>query len=333
MTRPVAPHDAAPNRVRGRSLIPILVVMAVSFVAIGAIGFSSLSYWETSCLVCHDSHVGTPSKNVHGSVECSACHRDSGLAGVLSFRVRMISMLPAPSLTPASVRPPIPSSRCLACHGVVLREVVTSYGIRMDHGPSMAAGQQCVDCHGAMFATPAHFGSAISMDDCLRCHLVSSQSNDCLVCHRGKLTLDPSLRNGTFGRTHGLAWESMHGAGDLKTCVSCHSIARCESCHGVVLPHNEMWLGRHGPPAMEDGAGCSQCHSAAFCDDCHKLEMPHPAGYLAAHTRDQDAVEAGVCDTCHEQRSCDRCHARHTHPGLDAERTERLRRKAGLDDS
>lgn len=330
MTQPTSKRRPAPAR-----MLSLFLTAVVAVGAIVVLGFTSLSFWEGSCLTCHDVHAGAVTAQAHAGVECRQCHRDQDLAGIVSFRTRMLPMMKVfGAEAPGGLRPPVKSSRCVACHEGLLSEVTVSNGLRMSHAASFSAGQQCVDCHGAMFrrGAAAGAGAGISMDECLRCHVVSSLSNDCFMCHRGKVTLDAALRNGSFARTHDVDWEKRHGSGDLKSCSACHSIASCQSCHSVSLPHNEAWLGRHGAPALSDREGCRTCHSDEFCFGCHKLEMPHPRAFLALHSKEAEQTGVAACETCHDSKSCEQCHASHTHPGLTAERVLRLRREAGLNE-
>lgn len=277
---------------------------------------------------CHATAVSGLSEGGHANVECRACHRDSGVVGVIDLRLRLAAMVPATFGAPYASLPTVPSERCLACHESVLEGVVVSQGIRMSHAAPHRAGHQCTDCHASLIHGDTRQPGA-AMDECLRCHVVSALSQDCDTCHDGPVGREARLRSGTFALIHGTEWQSSHGAGDLSTCAACHTAARCESCHGVSLPHPDGWLNEHGP--VLETSDCAQCHATQFCSDCHGMPMPHPAGFLGAHSGEVDVAGVEACHYCHDAGSCDACHHRHTHPGLDQERIRRLRSGAGLD--
>jgi hypothetical protein len=228
----------------------------------------------------------------------------------------------------------VPDDRCIACHDQVLEQLVEANGLRMSHLEPFEAGVACVDCHGRVAhgaETPEQAG--LAMEECLRCHVVSPAYGDCDTCHTESVSREERIVTGSFAATHGESWKTMHGMGDIRTCVSCHTAARCQGCHDVPLPHGMMWMSEHGPASSR--SDCTQCHDReTFCDGCHGLPMPHPADFLGGHSK--YVMEAGGktehCQTCHDERACKLCHARHTHPGLDPERARRLRAKAGLDE-
>jgi len=304
-----------------------LGVVAVG-IAVSFLGFTSLSAWEGSCSACHAGEISRLSLGGHASVSCRDCHRGGTVADVIDFRLRLAAMAPAKLGASYRPLPAMPSDRCLSCHEAVLEKVVVAQGIRMNHRATHNAGHACVDCHASIIHDSPML-PGVAMDECLRCHVVSALSQDCDTCHVGPVRREARLRSGSFALVHGPAWQSSHGAGDLSTCSACHTAARCESCHGIAVPHADRWLNEHGPASRV--ADCSQCHETRFCDECHKLPMPHPEGFLGAHSQDTGEAGTAACHYCHDEGSCEQCHASHTHPGLDQERIRRLRTKAGLD--
>ena len=302
--------------------------MLATIALAAVLGFTSLSALESSCGMCHDEAVEGLVLSGHAGVACRECHRGPGLADVIDFRVRLAAMAPAALGMPYHALQGVPSSRCLSCHERVIEELVVSKGIRMSHAAPHRAGYECGECHASLAHGDAR-RPGIAMDECLRCHAVSALSQDCDTCHVGQVTRESRLRDGSFSRIHGPEWRTAHGSGNLKTCAACHTATRCESCHQVPIPHPDQWLNTHG--RASNGADCRQCHASSFCSGCHGLEMPHPAGFLAEHSTVTEETGPEACESCHSERACESCHSRHTHPGLTAERVQRLRSKAGLD--
>lgn len=114
--------------------------------------------------------------------------------------------------------------------------------------------------------------------------------------------------------------------GDLTSCTACHPKDYCVRCHELELPHSPNYLSEHGEDVSALGeAACATCHREASCLACHGgVEMPHPDEFLSEHKQAVDALGKEACDRCHAEESCESCHARHTHPGLSAERLKEL---------
>ena len=170
------------------------------------------------------------------------------------------------------------------------------------------------------------------MAQCLRCHVVSPLTADCTLCHVEQVTREQLLVSGSFAKTHGPSWATLHGMGDLYTCSACHSATRCDSCHGTALPHTEQWLNRHGGESRAGNAQCLQCHTKRFCDDCHGMQIPHPPDFRATHADRAKVHDAPECVWCHDPSSCRTCHMRHIHPGLKPDQKRLMRQRAGLRD-
>lgn len=281
------------------------------------------------CTVCHAGSEWTPAGG-HAATECGACHAEGGVFGVLDMRVRVTGMAAAYLPGPGPASAPVASERCRSCHDAMLGGVVVAKGIRMSHAEPVDRGWQCVDCH----ARGMHEGGVdgrpdVAMEECLRCHAVSSRSNDCILCHAEEVTREERIQSGSYAAVHGPNQATTHGMGDLKACSVCHAAEFCVRCHDLELPHAYGWLNEHGPDSTE--ADCTTCHAQEFCIDCHVVDIPHAEGYMAGHSA--AAVDEGqeACFTCHDGASCDACHLGHVHPGLDPELVRALRARAGLD--
>jgi hypothetical protein len=159
--------------------------------------------------------------------------------------------------------------------------------------------------------------AASSADACQACH----RESFCASCHGQtvpalpwKLQLsDPfgaSVHRAGFTSRHALEANTDSGA-----CMTCHSPARCASCHvasgvagpGLRSPHPPGWIGltaadsQHGREARRDPAACAGCHDGAgqaLCVSCHRVGgvggNPHPPGWSS-----RQPLSAMPCRLCH----------------------------------
>jgi hypothetical protein len=313
------------------------VLRPVAFAILGLVAAALLTLTAgtaggVSCSLCH-AELAYDSSTAHASLDCAQCHRDEGVAGVMTWRLQVVEMALSPVTRSSGTSMRVKNGRCLSCHQDAVDATLVARGIRMSHKEPLRAGADCSDCHARGLHAPISIGaSGIDMGQCLRCHVVSPLSADCATCHLEQVTRERRLVSGAFAKTHGPSWSSLHGMGDLNTCSACHSVARCDSCHGTALPHTEQWLNRHGGESEAESARCEQCHSTQFCDDCHGMSIPHPRDFRATHGDQAKTLDAPACVLCHDLSSCETCHLRHIHPGLKPDQVKALRQRAGLDD-
>ncbi len=297
-----------------------MVWVAAGFVVVAL--FASLmngTVSDVACVACHQTQAnGLHGAAAHGDLRCYQCHVGSSLDSLLAAKsdeLRMVvSKVGSGSTSFSDAR--VSRSACLRCHQVVLGEVVSAGGIRIQHETCAVPPQACSDCHSGVFhGHDPYPGRGIAMDRCLLCHDGVDITAACDTCHEGSGHADrPST--GSWSVTHGPQWENTHGMGELSTCSACHAPNMCEGCHGVPLPHPGGYVnGDHGAEAEQDPTRCVECHSQVFCDDCHGLSMPHDTEFMLKHsTVVKDEGEA-VCATCHVLDECSLCHVKHTHPG------------------
>lgn len=309
---------------RRSALTTILIGIVVATVFL----LTSTTFNDSGCIACHRPATTSVS---HGAMSCAECHRASGLAGVLGLRLRVVSMLLGAPFGGAPPSVAVDSSRCLRCHSNVLTKTVSRRGVIMSHREPNDAGVACIECHGdGIHGGTRESAGRSEMSACLRCHVVSATSADCDTCHVPGVTRAQRLVGGTFTKTHGPSWQQLHGMGDLNTCSACHTLIRCESCHGVTLPHPDSWLSNHGRASLQAGSRCLRCHSESFCVECHQVDMPHPSGFRARHSTFATGHDDPRCLTCHSAQTCGDCHSQHLHPGLAADKVQGLRGRAGL---
>jgi hypothetical protein len=219
--------------------------------------------------------------------------------------------LPFPDVDPSVSA--VASSRCLSCHRKDIRGTVENGGLRISHA-SCAGDRECTDCH----STTAHgreitWPKTANMDSCFECHGSAAVPSDCDVCHSERLARD-RIRSVPFAVTHGPNAEQTHGMGEMATCDSCHTAARCVRCHGVGLPHGPDFVVQHGPVARSAAAQCADCHQARFCRDCHGMLMPHPTQFVKDHGPTVESEGSDTCRKCHATSDCVDCHVQHVHP-------------------
>ncbi len=183
----------------------------------------------------------------------------------------------------------------------------------MSHSTCTAKSRACSDCHRDAVHTVVGGSPGVpTMDGCLACHATIQRSEGCELCHVGK----GETKGATpWSVTHGPKWKLTHGAGDLTTCGFCHTTGTgCSDCHAM-MPHPDGWAKTHGTGVDASRKNCVTCHTNAFCDGCHGMPMPHPTGWLKAHTTDTKDRKDPLCARCHLSEDCDACHLAHTHPG------------------
>jgi hypothetical protein len=304
--------------------IPVLVLAAIA-------GSLTMANVPAACRACHETRIADGlDSSAHAGTSCVACHSGYRTFGGLAGLTHAIGGLLHPSAASASTAGSVPDDSCLACHPQgVTYETVVSRGVRMSHIGLSDAGYRCVDCHEPLVHGTAEGKLAVpTMGTCTTCHDGQAESAACDTCHPERAADDGTrLRDAEWAVTHGADWERAHGLGDLTTCGICHTPEKCESCHGIKLPHPSDFGILHGTEAIAVGAAtCQTCHTAAFCTSCHGIEMPHPEGFLERHSEEAESLTDKRCMVCHVSANCNECHERHLHPGS----SHRLRPPTGM---
>jgi len=267
---------------------------------------------------CRSCHVRAAFRSAtlaqpHARVDCRSCHVPADSVGRIAFALREPIHMFVP-IARGDVRDAaaVPDSRCLTCHKDVQDATVVSDGIRISH-KSCAARASCSYCHSAVaHGTATSWVRAYDMDSCLACH-VSEAQTDCDLCHEGRGTQN-RIKSSTFAVTHGRAWRTTHGMGDVATCTVCHKSDDCVECHGSGVPHTGDFVKVHAAYAARKDARCTACHAASFCDSCHGTPMPHTRTFTAGHVKTA-AADSALCKRCHADSDCTTCHTKHAHPG------------------
>jgi hypothetical protein len=278
---------------------------------------------DASCRDCH--------AKPHDPRPCLACHVASGaLAELAEAREHLV--FDHGRHASAS------NGNCMRCHvGIAegddhLRPAMATCYKCHAHEEARDA-RRCETCHrnlddGATLPAShlAHDGdwlrehgtrAASSGDLCQTCH----REQFCAECHGKTVAALPAARHFTDPFTPSVhragfaARHSLEARAEPGTCTTCHTPARCASCHvdlgiageGRRSPHPAGWVGpapgdnEHGRAARRDPAACASCHDGAgqsLCVGCHRVGgvggSPHPAGFSS-----RIPLGAMPCRMCH----------------------------------
>ncbi len=327
MSEPTRPQKVVvadkPRRKLLALKIATLVVLGVVVIALLPAAIATV--YTPDCGRCHTEEAKAQEESAHAKVTCLACHEGSTGARRFAFRATFIYGMSLKVIPLSTAQANVANATCSSCHpanttGKGETGMVTGNGLTIAHAVC-TKGQQCTSCHGGMgHLVKGQVPLAYSMSACIACHSNNQlDSSNCDSCHANDSQKTAArFSMSTFSTTHGPNWKKMHGAGDLKTCVSCHTASDCARCHGALVPHDAYILSSHGKVAADPAAAqkCASCHTdKKFCDGCHGVAMPHPAEFLNTHATEAKKTGEATCLNCHAKSDCDSCHAAHVHPG------------------
>jgi nitrate/TMAO reductase-like tetraheme cytochrome c subunit len=306
----------------GRFKVPALSVIGIALlllVAIAVAGPITLAA-PKSCSSCHPVSAAYAqwSTSSHAKVACERCHVERATFGGLGNSVALVGDAVDTVTGNSTKSGVVQDGTCLSCHQKVRDDKpFVRGGLRMSHAGLIDTGYRCVECHSDVaHAAPAARPSGIRMSLCARCHNNVKTSGACNLCHVDSRTPDKArLGDPEWSKTHGRDWKTLHGMGDLSTCTLCHDSKKCQGCHGIPLPHPEIFIKTHGKDSLQPSATCLTCHKQSFCDNCHAMPMPHPKGFLPKHPAYANSTNDPRCLRCHPSDSCSDCHLDHVHPG------------------
>lgn len=296
-------------------LISIAIFLGMVSVAFFALIFPLPYYPVISCSICHSQEVRAWAKSPHKKNNCTYCHtssKESPLTTRAKFNAWVVSY--AFNSYDRPVKAHVEDKACTSCHSKDIKKTITRNGITVSHKGILENGGHCTNCHNTVAHDKATTNPTYpSMGSCVVCHEKNGLSKDCDTCHsktKGRFVAE----NGAWKITHGKNWKTLHGAGDLRTCTTCHSEDRCRKCHNSTLPHPDDWLLYHGNEAKSDRKACLDCHAEGFCNNCHQTKMPHPDNFLPSHPEEARRIGKDKCLNCHKTEDCDSCHTKHIHP-------------------
>ncbi len=311
------PGEAAPRRARRklsrgeRTAFTVMWVAVLLLALAGAVG--GLTTRDT-CLRCHADVVeaGRVASAPHNTIACASCHAEPGPVGRITLAAQTLQDVSVRAFGTGDVSPRRPASAgCRRCHDD-LSKTVTADRVRVAHADFIDGhGFRCIDCHGSVGHGPADRpNDRPSMQLCLRCHGVDPKASaKCPTCHVGDITGAREVSILDYPRVQ---------LGPVRTCRGCHSVERCNRCHGLELPHPaDFKMGEvHGPlAAFERKELCGRCHSRGECaTECHPGNKFPSDGHYPAwrqdHGRDSSAERQAWCRSCHTKANfrCAMCH-------------------------
>jgi len=310
-------RESSPNYARAARIAGItLGIVAFCFLLAGPVTLAL----PQSCNACHadTGEYAQWNESAHARIGCQECHVERGYLFGAGNSASLVTELSRQVLGGHGDGAWVPDSACLSCHPEIGHEETFVVGtLRVSHAGMAEGGYRCVDCHSdtAHELDPSVIEQP-TMATCASCHNGERAAKSCETCHPDAAEDGAAQRHDAeWARTHGSNWQSLHGMGELATCVLCHEPSKCESCHGVPLPHDKGFAANHGSLAVDTREACiTGCHTTSFCDSCHGIEMPHPAGFLEGHSSIANDIEDEACSRCHTTASCNDCHRRHVHP-------------------
>ena len=126
---------------------------------------------------------------------------------------------------------------------------------------------ECSRCHPAITEWEKLDGHKITsnMEDCLVCHNGEDAVKNCVICHT--TTPRPADHTRNYEKKHGVAYRA-----DPHKCKMCHEDSSCVACHSQKpRDHTLAWVRhRHGIAAQTNPQKCQACHSDPWvCRRCH----------------------------------------------------------------
>lgn len=313
------------KRARARRRLPSAVstVAIVVLIAAALASAYAITGTDEACLTCHAESpaVLAVHENDHAArAACTDCHERGGGADVVVATVARTEMLLMQSGLPTgTVEPrPVSSEACERCHDVTTATLESSrVNIRVSHAEPLAAGMNCVDCHGPV----GHLGETgrvpVSMERCFGCHNGDAAPAECETCHMTDIATvgrDALVRDDLRVIGSGQYQYPTVVASDTD-CSGCHQVeTQCDPCHGLRLPHPDTFVqGYHAKAAaFEKKEACYRCHEKRDCQSCH---APFSAGHASnwktdharspwdagcgCHGRDEN-VDVPICVFCHD---------------------------------
>lgn len=279
-------------RVGGGWLAGALVVIAV------LVGYDTLGSTETCRNACHalDKAAVMHARDAHSAVDCVRCHEDPPPLGIPGAAVQRAAHILQPYLPGLHVYAgPVGADRCLSCHAKVGTDevIANDAGVRMSHKQPLAAGMSCDDCH--RLAGHKDTPRGVPMTACMNCHDGQRASSRCDYCH----TKDVGLLSKNADRM-----TSRSRLPIKAQCGSCHDQKPCDTCHGLRLPHTDVFkaYGHGYAAAFQKKSVCERCHQPSACNRCHGQfsgpSFPHGADWRQVHTGNAWNAEC----SCHIQR-------------------------------
>ncbi|MDI6817089.1 MAG: cytochrome c3 family protein [Actinomycetota bacterium] len=263
-----------------------------------------------SCTRCHSLEKSFSSweKSVHKDTGCLKCHYEPGVFGYVEGNISGAENLLAHFFKGSGLpRARVSNNACLRCHNDVFnRMVIGEREIRVQHKDLINDGINCTNCHPDI-AHEAKGKKAFAMNSCLECHDNKRASADCRTCHIQDIGYKAVRELDDWPKVKTIRI----------TCNGCHKVSTtdaCIKCHGLELPHSEIFQQKHAMRAeTTKGVLCYKCHwetmtGKRMCG-CHSdAGEIHgaPEDWYFKHRATAKGNGAGC--NCHAASFCGRCH-------------------------
>lgn len=316
------PVESAPQEYSPRKRRQSVTVQLVLFVLIVGAALYGWDYSASNqmCEKCHypQRAIESLASGSHPKATCESCHVEPGLDGAVLTRLKgmenLVKVISGRGDAPGYLATNVANHSCLACHQDVARGVTLARSVRMRHSDVLDIGHACIDCHnteghGTSIRKPAY----PKMSMCIGCHDGTRVSAKCETCHSEDVGVAIRRLKRPFAQI----------TTAREDCRGCHSIASCNECHGLELPHSKQFIeGFHARKALLEPSVCVRCHDVVeFCNVCHRFSVTTPGvkswprthanvGPFVSWHANTPAVGLGSC-LCHDedrQRFCNYCH-------------------------
>ncbi len=211
---------------------------------------------------------------------------------------------------------------CGNCHGspdnVKMLPRIKEHSAKFSHKQHLDEGYTCEDCHAGVSQKQAVDGglNLPVMKDCMSCHDLSENIQDCCVCHTKDEQLEPESHTELWQVSHGSFGESM----GVDNCQTCHTESYCQDCHAGENLFNEAhpadFILTHSISYQMRESDCASCHTGYNdCQECHtQVNFIVPMNHNAPDWLGQHQIEGKInpdnCVVCHSRAdpTCVRCH-------------------------
>lgn len=305
------PASRGPRARRFERIAYVVAAVLAVLYASGTLYVKSAS--TSTCERCHTSKsavVASWSKGVHRTQPCWSCHGGGGVLGGVEARLAYVRWVsPSARATDIKTRAQVADDVCTRCHREAIKGTVTVGEVRIRHAEPLAKGYHCVDCH----SETGHRSSSSAgrrtqqMQVCILCHDGKTATAECTTCHVEDV-----------GRIRATSADELPKVemGAPQTCRGCHSIKKCNDCHGLEMPHTLLFMstGAHAKEAaFERHAVCMKCHDEKkFCNRCHRFADGNHGGasWRLQHGTKARALGEDKCVLCHNHSKdfCGLCH-------------------------
>ncbi len=252
---------------------------------------------ELECSTCHENIINSSTmKNFQGVKEetCLSCHEKE--------------------------------NNCEMCHtnpqNPKFNRWGKDYSIEFNHKFHLNNNLECNYCHlGVVESENLNIKHSPEMKNCMKCHDVTDQIEDCYLCHEPTQNLKPKDHDAMWAKNHGKFKEA-----GVNECTACHTQNYCIDCHkGENLfgeSHPPEFILTHSMSFLARESDCQSCHTDRdFCIECHtEINFVKPATHTLPDWKPwvngslhitEGKLNSEYCGVCHSEAdpTCTGCHS------------------------